>query len=530
MGPIEMGLAEIVRAISAELMVFDGSAEDIVSEAMKQLGLEARPVQIALAPTFPVGSFAAEQVEAGMPVHQRALRVAQELCIGDVDATSTLAPSTAPAASSAKVLGGDVRPKRAGELPFWCSDGLEPLRELVSGAAGSGDCRGALRRRALVRALVEDGGLVWGCEWAGVVAKRIRQSLLRLPSGGRDRDSHPDIADSGDDFRDSLVVISFGAAGGGFQLSQDLRRFMLGYLGWGDSVIYHDYASLVGHPQSRLVTGADGATKQLNDNWNLYFSNALEASPVMVVVASEAWCGSAWCALERRQRMEVLAAKQAPGGPAAYEPTAASRPEAAGTAGTAGIYLERQAELEAELERRKEEWDRSARSMADVNESVFRAIAFGNRQARCEVFLFTDDPHSAEASSELQQIHSRVPECQRFYYFPGMSAVECALELHSLCVRVTELIDDQATREAFGSGDAMYAMIMSDEMPSVQHELLLRQHQQQRTGLWRLRKIADNDAAVAEAAAMAEQAAERQSCREDALRRGLVFDTGPCPF
>jgi hypothetical protein len=41
--PIEMGLAEIVRAISAELMVFDGSAEDIVSEAMKQLGLEARP-------------------------------------------------------------------------------------------------------------------------------------------------------------------------------------------------------------------------------------------------------------------------------------------------------------------------------------------------------------------------------------------------------------------------------------------------------------------------------------------------------
>jgi hypothetical protein len=58
--PIEMGLAEIVSAISAELMVFDGSAEDIVSEAMQQLGLEARPVQIpALAPTVPVGHFAA---------------------------------------------------------------------------------------------------------------------------------------------------------------------------------------------------------------------------------------------------------------------------------------------------------------------------------------------------------------------------------------------------------------------------------------------------------------------------------------
>ena len=56
----QMGLAAIVSAISAELMIFDGSAEDIVSEAMQQLGLEARPVQIpALAPTVPVGHFAA---------------------------------------------------------------------------------------------------------------------------------------------------------------------------------------------------------------------------------------------------------------------------------------------------------------------------------------------------------------------------------------------------------------------------------------------------------------------------------------
>ena len=29
-----------------------------------------------------------------------------------------------------------------------------------------------------------------------------------------------------------------------------------------------------------------------------------------------------------------------------------------------------------------------------------------------------------------------------------MSKAECALELHSLCVRVTELIEDQAKREA----------------------------------------------------------------------------------
>ena len=453
-------------------------------------------------------------------------------------------------------LVGDVRAKREGELPFWCSDGLEPLLELVardndltacgeqidhlekhaewlmhddfarhlgtrtlelvSGAAAGSGYRKALRRRALVRALAEDGGLAWGCDRATSVVERLRQVRAQSSSGARESDSLVD------DFRNSLVVISFGAAGGGFQLSQDLRRFMLGYLGWVEGLIYHDYASLVGHPQSRLVTGADGVTRQLNDHWNLYFTNALEASPVMVIVASEAWCNSAWCSLERRQRMEALAAKQAPGGPAAYEPTAASRPEAAGTAGTASVYLERQAELEAEIERRKLEWSRSYRSLAEMNEGVFRTIAFGNQQGRCEVFLFTDDPHGTQASPELQQIHACVPEPQRFYHLPGrgMSKSECALELHSLCVRVTELIEDQAKREAIGSGDALYAMTMSDEMPAAQH----------RTGLWRLRMLGELDVAAAEAAAEAEREAALQSGREDALRRGLLFDTGPCPF
>jgi hypothetical protein len=421
-----------------------------------------------------------------------------------------------------------VRPKQEGQSPFWCSSGIEPLLQLVSGAAAADECRKLVRRRALVQALVEDGGMDWGSARAASAVERLRRC--------RNRDSAGAAAAEGDgdepDFRGSLVVFSFGAAGGGFQMSQDVRRFMLGYLQWDSSLIYHDYASLVAHPRSRLVTGADGVTRQLNENWNVYFANALGASPVMVVVASESWCSSAWCALEKRQRMEVLAAKQAPGGPTAYTPTAASDPAAAGAAGNGSEYLRRQVDLEAELDSLQKHWHRSARSMDDVNDSVFRAVAFGNQQGRCEVYLFVDDPNGSSASDELRQVHAAVPESQRFYHLPhcGMSAVECALELHSLCVRVTELIDDQATRENIGGGDAIYSMATSVEIPAAQRDLLLLQQQQQRSGLWRLRLLAHNDALAADAAAQAERSAALLSGRDDAIARGLVFDTGPCPF
>jgi hypothetical protein len=230
--------------------------------------------------------------------------------------------------------------------------------------------------------------------------------------------------------------------------------------------------------------------------------------------------------------MEVLAAKQLSGGATAYAPSSASSPGAAGAAGAGSDYLRRQAELETELHRLKAERDRSAKSMEDVHESVFRSMAFGNQQGRCEVFLFIDDPHGSSASPELQQVHARVPESQRFYYLPGsgMSAMQCALELHSLCVRVTELIDDQATRESFGSGVALHDMITADEIPSAQRELLLRQQRQHNSGLWRLRLLASEDAAAAEKAAQAEREAYLQRSRDDALGRGLLFDTGACPF
>ena len=111
-----------------------------------------------------------------------------------------------------------------------------------------------------------------------------------------------------------------------------------------------------------------------------------------------------------------------------------------------------------------------------------------------------------------------------------MSYLECALELHSLCVRVTELIDDQANRESIGGGEALYSMVTSEEIAAAHWDVLLRQQRQHRSGLWRLRQLAHQDAVANDAAARAERSAALMSSREDAIARGLAFDTGPCPF
>ncbi len=70
-------------------------------------------------------------------------------------------------------------------------------------------------------------------------------------------------------------------------------------------------------------------------------------------------------------------------------------------------------------------------------------------------------------------------------------------------------------------------MIAADEIPSAQRERLLRQHN---SGRRRLRLLASEDAAAAEKAAQAEREVYLQRSTEDALGRGLLFDTGACPF
>ncbi len=73
-------------------------------------------------------------------------------------------------------------------------------------------------------------------------------------------------------------------------------------------------------------------------------------------------------------------------------------------------------------------------------------------------------------------------------------------------------------------------MITFEEIATVQWDVLLRQQRQNRFRLWRLRQLAQRDAMTNDAAAQAERSAALMSSREDAIARGLVFDTGPCPF
>jgi hypothetical protein len=528
----------------------------------------------------------------------------------------------------------EISVKHEGQLPAWC-----PVESFLAQMHNSeSSARKAQRRNALVAGCLQKASSgdedaeekisnlrAWGSERVARAVsfyQRVRlQEFCRteLP-----------------DFTDALVVVSFGARDGGFQLSQDLRTWMLGYLGWPQSAIYHDYASLVGHPLSVIEKGADGVTRQLNPNWNLYFHNALTAAPVMVFVVSEAWTQSAWCALELRQRVETKVAKQTPAGVASYRSSAHSNPahamhvppvpsdeagEAAAQLGAesasadpataaANAYLARYGEMAEQLEEVRVGWQRSQRSFAEATEGVFRAVAFGSKKN--ELYLFVDDPFPAAAestakasesaspgtatselpdssaasqaaspSAALRAVHDSVPEHQRFYHLPSMSNTAKALELHALCVRLGEVIEEQGNVEAFGSGQALLQMILSGttvERSEGGNECTVSldfgcsgsddggsngsngggrggsggshgsgcsacvgvssDNNSHVSGVSRgfgsslrgLRELADADARRQEAEVQRAQEARLDAGKRSAIERGLLFDTGPCPF
>ena len=79
---------------------------------------------------------------------------------------------------------------------------------------------------------------------------------------------------------------------------------------------------------------------------------------------------------------------------------------------------------------------------------------------RNELYLFIDDPNAMEDEettadgndrSALRRVHDSIPEFQRFYHHAGMPPEEKALELHALCVRIGEVIEEQARLEAAGA-------------------------------------------------------------------------------
>jgi hypothetical protein len=162
-----------------------------------------------------------------------------------------------------------------------------------------------------------------------------------------------------------------------------------------------------------------------------------------------------------------------------------------------------------------------------------------------------------------------------------MSNTAKALELHALCVRLSEVIEEQGNVEAFGSGQALLQMILSgttverskggnectvsldfgcsgsddggsngsngsgsggsggshgsgcsacvgvssdnnSHVSGVSHGF--------GSSLRGLRELADADARRQEAEVQRAQEARLDAERRSAIERGLLFDTGPCPF
>ena len=463
--------------------------------------------------------------------------------------------------------------KQEGKLPRWCSDVDDLATSLLHSSSSS-------RQRALVKGILQmkSGSIsnlqTWGCERVERAVTYYRKVRLR----NYVRTELPD-------FTNSLVVLSFGARDGGFQLSQDIRRWIIDYTSLHEEDVYHDYASLVGHPLSKVVVGDDGISRQLNENWNIYFSNALAAAPVMIFIVSEAWTQSAWCALEHRQRGELKVAKQAPGyekGNSTYENSSHSNPDDAayvsplltpadGDDGkrtaeeeeeeeeqTKGItadaalaaaasYLDRHIEMSLQLEKIRASWQ--PQSFDETTESVYRAVAFGSKKN--ELFIFVDHDSSLcteeegdkeggvvnSASDAVRRVHDSVPENQRFYHTPSMSSDEKAIELHALCVRMTEVIEEQAYVEAMGSGKEMNRRLFEglngeDDLVgnSSSGASESSSPMQMCSSLLGLRELAaaENDRQKEEKKAQMEE--RLKSGRDNAIQRGLLFDTGPCPF
>ncbi|KAK3278338.1 hypothetical protein CYMTET_13725 [Cymbomonas tetramitiformis] len=394
--------------------------------------------------------------------------------------------------------------KRAGALPDWCLGGEEGLAFLLEGQLEGGregvtalHEQASSRQQALARSLVEACAFET-CEGGVLDLARLMQEL-------------------------------------GWK--KDIRQFILSHLGWEPGVVYHDYASLVGHPLSEVVMGDDGITRQLNSNWNVYFANyALAASPVMLFIVTEAWWLSPWCALEQRQRTEVKQAKQAPEGLRGYYRTDHSDPAAgiAGDISTAG-YQQRHRQLEDELEAQRMEWRRADRDFGDLSEGVFRAVAFGNK--RDEVYLFTEDPGGPEANA-TPFVQCMIPSpSTSVSIIPQTSALWRKASSYTPCLmQGLTLVKEGVAGKTFSINlvsDSSDDDVVDEKLEGTEQEDGCHERSETPQGtsvLWRLQALADLDALRAKEWADRKFEARLNQLHEKAISDGLRFETGPCPF
>jgi hypothetical protein len=95
------------------------------------------------------------------------------------------------------------------------------------------------------------------------------------------------------------VLMSWGAADGGFQYAMDLREKLMRLRHWTDPcAVYLDAKSIRGFPGEYPNPNIQGAV--LNTHWKEYYQAAMRNAKVMVFIATPAWLASPWCAAEHQ--------------------------------------------------------------------------------------------------------------------------------------------------------------------------------------------------------------------------------------
>lgn len=101
-------------------------------------------------------------------------------------------------------------------------------------------------------------------------------------------------------FENTRVLLSFGAAAGGFEFAMELRRNIMGKYKKTEQTdpyfAYIDAESLRSDPQTRYTWDPNlGIYKMSNDFWKTFYQSAMSKCDYMVFLLSAPWLKSNWC-------------------------------------------------------------------------------------------------------------------------------------------------------------------------------------------------------------------------------------------
>lgn len=113
------------------------------------------------------------------------------------------------------------------------------------------------------------------------------------------------------------VILSFGAAYGGFEFAMQLRADIMERAGksWSDdpAAVYLDHESLKNAPGTKYEWDAEhGIHKMSNAWWKDFYKGAMDNAMAMIFIVTGEWLKSPWCWLEFEWYLEQLKKRERP--------------------------------------------------------------------------------------------------------------------------------------------------------------------------------------------------------------------------